>query len=60
MISVTEDNLKSEIIDGKALEKIIITSIRTLKQGNKVWWNKTENWWLTLYATKFARILAKY
>lgn len=37
MISVTEDNLKSEIIDGKALEKILITSIITLKQGNKVW-----------------------
>ena len=31
----TDDSLKSDMIDGKALETLIISSIRTLKRGNK-------------------------
>ena len=35
MTSVTEDNLNSEIIDGKPLETLTITSIGTLRRANK-------------------------
>ena len=35
MMLVTEDNSNSEIIDGKAFKALIITSLRTLKRGNK-------------------------
>ena len=35
MTSVTKDNLHSEIIDGKPLETLIITSIGTLRPANK-------------------------
>ena len=35
MTSSTEDNLNSDLIDGKALEKLIIVSVKTLKRGNK-------------------------
>ena len=31
MTSSTEDNLNSDLIDGKALEKLIIVSVKTLK-----------------------------
>ena len=44
MMSSTEDNLSSDLIGGKALETLIITSVRTLKRGNKK------------FATKFVRI----
>ena len=33
-MSFTEDNLNSDLIDGKALETLIIASVRTLKRGN--------------------------
>ena len=35
MTSSAEDNLNSELIDRKALETLIITSVRTLKRENK-------------------------
>ena len=35
MTSSTEDWLKSDLINGKALETLIIASVRTLKRGNK-------------------------
>ena len=35
MMLVTEDNSNSEIIDGKAFKALIITSLKTLKRGNK-------------------------
>ena len=35
MTPSTEDNLDSDLIDGKALETLIIVSVRTLKRGNK-------------------------
>ena len=35
MTSSTEDCLNSDLIDGKALETLIIASVRTLKQGIK-------------------------
>ena len=35
MMSITEDNLNSEIIEGKALETIINALVRTLKRRNK-------------------------
>ena len=35
MTSSTEDCLNSDLFDGKALETLIITSVRTLKRGNK-------------------------
>ena len=34
-MSSTEDCLNSELFNGKALETLIIASVRTLKQGNK-------------------------
>ena len=34
-MSSTEDCLNSDLIDGKALETLIIASVRTLKQGIK-------------------------
>ena len=34
MMSFTEDNLNFDLIDGIALETLIIASARTLKQGN--------------------------
>ena len=35
MTSSTEDCLNSDLFDGKALETLIIASVRTLKRGNK-------------------------
>ena len=35
MMSSTEDCLKSDFIDGKALETLVPASVRTLKRGNK-------------------------
>ena len=35
MMSSTEDCLNSDLIDEKALETLIIASVRTLKQGIK-------------------------
>ena len=35
MMSFTKDNLNSDLIDGIALEILIIASVRTLKRGNK-------------------------
>lgn len=35
MMSITEDNLNSEIIEEKALETIINALVRTLKRRNK-------------------------
>ena len=35
MTSSSEDCLYSDLIDGKALETIIIAFVRTLKRGNK-------------------------
>ena len=35
MTSSTEDCLNSDLSDGKALETLIIASVRTLKRGNK-------------------------
>ena len=35
MTSSTEDCLNSDLFDGKALETVIIASVRTLKRGNK-------------------------
>ena len=35
MTSSTEDCLNSDLFDGKALETLIIASVRSLKQGNK-------------------------
>ena len=35
MTSTTEDCLNSDLFDGKALETLIIASVRTLKRGNK-------------------------
>ena len=35
MTSHTEDNLNSDLIDGKALETLIIGSVRILKRGNR-------------------------
>ena len=35
MTSFKKDNLNSDLIDGKAHEALIITSVRTLKQGNE-------------------------
>ena len=35
MTSSTEDYLNSNLIDGEALETLIIASVRTLKRGNK-------------------------
>ena len=34
MTSFTEENLYSNLIDKKALETLIMTSVKTLKQGN--------------------------
>ena len=33
MTSSTEDCLNSDLFDGKALEKLVIASVRTLKRG---------------------------
>ena len=35
MTSHTEDNLNSDLIDGKAHETLIIASVRILKRGNR-------------------------
>ena len=35
MISSSVDCLNSDLIDGKALETLIIASVRTLQRGNK-------------------------
>ena len=35
MMLSTEDCLNSDLIDGKALETLIIASVRTLQRGNK-------------------------
>ena len=35
MTSSTEDSLNSDLIDWKALETLIMASVRTLKRGNK-------------------------
>ena len=35
MTSFKKDNLNSDLIDRKTLEALIITSVRTLKQGNE-------------------------
>ena len=35
MTSSTEDCLNPDLFDGKALETLIIASVRTLKRGNK-------------------------
>ena len=35
MTSSTGDSLNSDLFNGKALETIIIASVRTLKRGNK-------------------------
>ena len=58
MTSSTEDNLDSDLIDGKVLETLIIGSVRTLKQGNKKRGReeRCRNWWTTPYAMKFVRI----
>ena len=57
MTSFAEDNLNSDLTDGKVLEAIIIGSIRTLKEGIRNIVRKScRIQWGNPYAMKFVRI----
>ena len=57
MTSFVEDNLNSDLIDGKVLEAMIIGSIRTLKAGIRNTVGKScRIQWGNPYAMKFVRI----